>query len=46
MSNLFNPPKFVDLDLVGLDGNALVYWVHSNVQQEDKVGIVKILKKY
>lgn len=22
MSNLFNPPKFVDLDLVGLDGNA------------------------
>lgn len=22
MSNLFNPPKFVDLELVGLDGNA------------------------
>lgn len=31
MSNLFNPPKYVELDLVGTDGNAFA--VMGNFQR-------------
>lgn len=49
MSNLFNPPKFVELDLVGLDGNAFnllgVFQREARRQGWNSEDIEKVLKE-
>ena len=49
MSNLFNPPKFVELDLVGLGGNAFnllgVFQREARRQGWNSEDIEKVLKE-
>lgn len=45
VQNLFSPPKFVKLTLVGLDGNAFPLMGEFRYRAKNKIGLMRKLIK-